>query len=462
MARDKRPQSLPNANCAAMSLPDFITYASGGSIEPPFHLGDYFNLLCKMGEPSPALTDAERIAASLHICVSMPPQFGKTTAVTYAIAWMLFKHPDWVFGYGSYAKLFSSSRTEEIMRIYVNAGGELMPDHARKDDWMTSGGGGCYAFSPGSGIAGRKWNHCVFDDFCENEVDLDSADKRSAIHADMRRATQRVWPGGSFICIGTRWHPEDPIGFLLGLGYDELNLPAIREIDGVEHSLWPDVKSLAWLNTKRLPSSKEYVGAYAWETQYQGKPVPPTGAIFGPPRYYDALPAGAACVALGVDLAYDETTSNDWSIVVALFQLDNIFYVHDVRREQTSDCESMLKRAMVDYPDVQMAMYMSGPEVGVLNLLFHNGVPITRMPARHNKWTRAKRTAVAWRSGRILVRAGQPWTAKFVRVVEYFTGNERARDDDVDALVSAHDLVAMNEPLDWIGNSTFMFGNAGG
>lgn len=462
MARDKRPERLPTHDCAAMTLPEFIEFAGGGAIAVPYHLGEYFDLCCSLGDQISHLTVEEIMKRALHITVSMPPQHGKTTLIAFTIAWLLFRFPHLLFGYGSYAKLFSSNRTEEIMKIYVHAGGELQKDHARKDDWRTAGGGGMLAFSPGSGIAGYQMHHIIFDDFVENEVDLDTADKRAAIHRDMDRALQRLWVGGSVVAIGTRWHHEDPIGYLLGKGYDELNLPAVREIDGVEYALWPDVKPLAWLDTKRLPSSKEYVGAYAWETQYQGKPVPPSGAIFGKPSYYTELPAGAVCVALGVDLAYDEHTANDWSIIVALFEVPmrpGIYYVHDVRREQTTDCETMLAQAMVDYPGVRLVMYFAGPEKGVLNLLFNNGIPIVRMPARHNKWTRAKRTSIAWKAGRILVRAGQPWTVKFVRVIEYFTGAEKARDDDADALVAAHDLVALNEPVGWAGNG-FTFGSA--
>ena len=444
-----------------MSLPEFIEYASGGTIAPPYHLGEYFDLCCSLGEPTSHLTLEETVKRGLHICVSMPPQHGKTTLITYTIAWLLFRFPHLLFGYGSYAKLFSANRTADIMDLYVHAGGVLKKDHARRDDWRTEGGGGCYAFSPGSGIAGYQMHHIVFDDFVENEVDLDTAEKAAAIHRDMDRALQRLWVGGSVIAIGTRWGHNDPIAHLLGKGFDELNLPAVREIDGFEYALWPEVKPLAWLDTKRLPSSKEFVGAYAWDTQYQGKPTPPTGAVFGRARYYTTLPDDAVCVALGVDLAYDEHTANDWSIVVALFFAPStgLFYVHDVRREQTTDCESMLEQAMIDYPEVRLVMYFAGPEKGVLNLLFMHGIPIVRLPARHNKWTRARRTAKEWNRGRILVRANQKWTTPFVRVIEFFTGAEKGRDDDADALVAAHDLVALNEPVEWAGGG-FTFGSA--
>ncbi len=434
-----------------MSLADFIVEASGGDLEVPWHLGKYFEL-------------AERLTeGGLHVCVSVPPQHGKTLLVEYAIAHSLHKNPKQLFGYGSYAKLFSSNRTEEIRDIFIASGGSMKEDHNRKDDWRTAQGGGCIAFSPGSAITGYKMNTIVFDDFVHDEMDLDTEQKRHAIKTDIERATQRLWVGGSVVGIGTRWHPEDPIGVLLAKGYDEVNLPAIREDDdGNEHALWPNVKPLEWLNTKRQPSSREFVGEYAWATQYQGKPIPPTGAVFGPPRWYDTLPAGAEIIVIGFDMGYGPEGSSDYSVAVALAYHNGIYYVHDVRRVKTTLDESVraFKAMMGDYPyPCRYGSYVSGPEKGFMNHLFQDSVAIERMPARHNKWSRAQRTAAAWRTGRILVRRGQPWASKFVREVEYFTGEEKGHDDQVDALVSGFDLVEMNAPVGWAGGG-FTFGKA--
>lgn len=448
-----------------MSLPEFISYASGGTIDVPYHLGDYFKLCESLGESRATLEGDAFFEQVLHICVSMPPQHGKTTTIEMTIAWLLFRFPHQLWGYGSYGKRFSTERTENIMRIYVNAGGELMPDHARKDDWRTAGGGGCLAFSPGSGIAGYQMHNIVFDDFVENEVDLDTEEKRKAIHADMNRATQRLWVGGSIIAIGTRWHPEDPIGYLLGKGFTELNLPAITEgEDGTERALWPEKKPITWLNLKRLPSSPEFVGDYAWATQYQGRPVPPTGAIFGPARFYDELPDGARPVVIGWDMATSAAKRSDWSCAVVLFERAGLYYVHDVRRvKQTiGDVERLLREVQSDYPGVQIASYVGGQERAIYDLLFYRGIEIARMPARVSKWARATRSSIAWKAGRIMVRAGQTWTKSFAREVEYFTGQEEAHDDQVDALVSGYDYHALNAPVGWAQEQGFKFGRAFG
>jgi predicted phage terminase large subunit-like protein len=453
MARDKRPEKLPTANPATLTLAEFIEHASGGTLKPPWHLGRYFELCSHL------------VGGKLHICVSMPPQHAKTTTIEHAIAHALHKHPQTIFGYGSYAKLFSSNRTEEIRDIYIGSGGKMKEDHNRKDDWRTEQGGGLIAFSPGSGIAGYKMHTIIFDDFVESEIDLDTEEKRASIHRDIDRATQRLWPDGSIVCIGTRWHPEDPIAHLLGRGYEELNLPAIREDEnGVEHALWPDVKPIAWLNQKRMPSSTEYVGDYAWQTQYQGRPVPQAGALFGPARFYDALPGDAQIIVIGFDFGYGPEGTSDFSVAVVLARdPKGIYYVHDVLRVRDTLAEMSVEfKALMDrHPSpVRYGCYMGGNERGMLDNLFREaGFVIERMPARHNKYTRAQRCAVAWKAGRVLVRRGQPWTTRFAREVEYFTGNERGHDDQVDALVSGFDLVELAAPVSWAGGG-FKFGRA--
>jgi phage terminase large subunit-like protein len=450
MARDKRPDQLPERDCSTLTLAEYIEHASGGSLVPPYHLGEYFDLCSHL------------VGGELHICVSMPPQHAKTTTIAHAIAWTLHRFPSTLFGYGSYAKLFSANRTEEIRDIYINSGGRMKADHNRKDDWRTDQGGGCLAFSPGSGIAGNKMHTIVFDDFVENEIDLDTEEKRKAIHRDIDRATQRLWVGGSVVCIGTRWHPEDPIGHLLGRGYTELNLPAVREIDGEEIALWPDVKPIEWLNSKRTPSSKEYVGDYAWQTQYQGRPVPPEGSIFGKPRFYTELPPGAEIVSIGFDFGYGPEGTSDHSVAVVLARLGDIYYVHEVVRVRSSLAEMAraFRAIMLRYPTARHGCYMGGNEKGILNLLFQeDSLLIERMPAKHNKYTRSQRCAKAWQTGRILVRSDQVWSASFAREVEYFTGNERGKDDQVDALVSGFDLVELSAPVGWAG-AGFTFGSA--
>ena len=457
MARDARPEELPARNVNDMSFAEFIEYASGGNHDPPWHLGKYFDLMSSLD------------GGELRICVSMPPQHCKTTTCHYAIAYALLRNPKLLFGYGSYGKQFASDQTERIRDIYIACGGEMKKDHNRRDNWRTAQGGGLLACSPDSGLLGYRIDVLVLDDIVDGAESMSVEANRNKVWNWLHgTAFQRTWVKTSIVVIGTRWHPDDPIGRLIVKGYDEINLPAIRTEDGIEYALWPDVKPLEWLDLKRRPTladgsvNRDYIGEYEWQTQYQGKPVAREGAIFGPPRWYSDLPTGAEVVVVGIDLGYGPEGTSDYSVAVALAHLDGLYYVHDVVRMRTTleaATEALAKMA-IKYPyPCRYGSYMGGPEKGIHRLLFARGIAIEKMPAHHNKWTRSQKCADAWRTGRIMIRKGQPWSDAFAREVEFFDGNERGHDDQVDALVSGFDLVELNAPVGWAGQG-FAFGRA--
>ena len=118
-----------------------------------------------------------------------------------------------------------------------------------------------------------------------------------------------------------------------------------------------------------------------------------------------------------------------------------------------------MKQLKADYPSARMSSYVAGQEIGIFDLMYHNGLEVDRLKATQSKWTRSQRCALAWKSGKIMVRSNQPWVSKFVREVEFFTGEDSGHDDQVDALVSAFDAIAGNVPVDWCAGG-FRFGQA--
>ena len=451
MARDRRPEFTPTQDFAGMTLAEFIPAASP-DIEAPVWLGAYFRAMDRLH------------GGRLRICVSCPPQHGKTTLILHAIVWTLLRDPTLRFAYASHGQLFSDEQSRIMRDLFLACGGQIKSDFNTIKQWKTEAGGGLIAVSHESSLIGRRVDVLVCDDLIRDADMADKAEQRDHIWRWLHGvAIQRLWPEASVVVIGSRWHHDDPSGRLIAKGYREINMQAITETrGGKERALWPKKKPIAWLDTLRLPSSIDYVGEHEWNAAYMGKPTPRTGALFGPPRYYDELPAGAAVVAIGVDVATSSTAASDFSAVVILARLDGIFYVTDVRRVQQSMVEvrEMLREVRDAHPaEARMASYVAGPEKGILNLLFHDGITIERLPARFSKWTRSQRCAVAWKSGRILVKRGAPWAAKFAREVEYFTGNETNRDDQVDALVSGFDLVEASAPVGWAG-AGFTFGAA--
>jgi phage terminase large subunit-like protein len=451
MARDKRPEELPTQQFKDLTLEDFIPAASP-DLATPWHLGEYLELLKGLH------------GGGIRVCVSCPPQHGKTTTVLHAIVWLLLRFPKLRIAYASHGQKFSEEQSRITRELFLACGGKIKADHNTIAHWKTEEGGGLIATSWEGSLIGRRVDVMICDDLIKDAEMAENHEQRERIWRWVNSVmTQRLWPGASVVVIGSRWHYDDPSGRLIARGYREMCMPAVREdADGTEHALWPDVKPIAWLDTLRLPSSPDFIGTHDWMAAFQGKPSPRTGSLFGPARYYETLPEGAELVGVGVDIATSDALSSDWSTCVDLYYLAPCFYVHEVvrcRREMVH-IEAMLTEHQAQRPPpVRFGSYVSGTEKGIFNLMFHRGVVIERLPARYSKWTRAQKCAIAWRSGRILVRAGQPWTAAYVREVEYFTGAEGKKDDQVDATVSVFDLIDQGQPVEWAGGG-FAFGSA--
>lgn len=445
---EKDARELPTRQYEGLSLYDFMPALSGGELAAPYHLSTYVDVLESLA------------GGSVRACIACPPQVGKTSSALYAIALHLLRNPKLKVAYASHAQTFSDTQSRIVRDLFERSGGQMGSTSTVKE-WVTEQGGGFYSTSWEGSLIGRRVDILICDDLIKDAAMADSSDQRDQIQRWFDGvAIQRMWVGGSVLVIGSRWHPDDLTGRLLAKGWREICLPAVREDeDGTEHSIWPDVKPLSFFDDLRMPSSANYIGEHAWNAAYMGRPVPREGTLFGPAHFYDELPIGASPVMWGFDMATSASKHSDFSCAVLLFEYRGLYYVHDVRRRRqvVSDVEVMLHEMQKDYV-LPVASYVSGQERAVFDLLFYRGIEIHRMPARSSKWARSQRAGIAWKAGRIMVRRGQPWTNAFVREVEYFTGQEDAHDDQVDALVSAYDYHAMNAPVGWANEHGFKFG----
>ncbi len=449
-SRNDSDNELTAEDYAMMTLGEFIE-AQDENWKAPVHLGEYYELMSDLS------------LAELRCCVSMAPQHGKTNTILCAAALQLLRDPCTKIAYASHAESFSEEQSRLVRDIYTNCGGKIKKDQNKIAHWKTEENGGFVACSWKTSLVGKRVDVMICDDLIKDAEQAESHTEREHIWRWVNGVMkQRLWVGGSIIVIGSRWHYDDPIGRLIRDGYREICLPAIRvDADGVEHALWPEIKSLEWLNTLRTPSSPDYVGEHAWSAAYLGKPIPRTGSLFGPARYYNELPPGAKVVQLGIDIATTASNRSDWSTAVAIAEHNGIYYVHDVRRvhQVIVDVERTLKQFRTEYPEARMSSYVAGQERGIFDLMYVNGLEVDRLPAVQSKWTRSQRCALAWKTGKILVRSNQPWTNTFIREVEFFTGEDGGHDDQVDALVSAFDAQACSAPVGWVGGG-FLFGSA--
>jgi predicted phage terminase large subunit-like protein len=319
------------------------------------------------------------------------------------------------------------------------------------------------------------------DDPVKNRAEAESPTMRERAWAFYQNdCVTRLEPGASFLCIQTRWHEDDLAGRLTKANPDEdwegleyINIPAIQDegVEGQEKALWPEG---GW-DLPALYRRRQRVGAYAWASLFQGHPVPRGSTVFGPPTFFSELPTSYR-VGHGIDLAYTEKTSADFSVVVTMFaskvavrtaldpteRVEDWFYVRHVRRRQVRAPEFRNELRM-EYSEFkgEMRIYAAGTETGAADFMredrvengrvVEKGLPIEVVPAKGDKFTRAIDFAAAWNAGRVLVPApelieGDPieydWVHDYLDIIRSFTGVNDAHDDDVDASAAAYDLLA--------------------
>jgi phage terminase large subunit-like protein len=389
--------------------------------------------------------------------VSIPPRHSKTESCLAFYAKALREDPTRLHTYITYSGNLAKSKSRRAQAVAKRAGVKL----AGKAwyEWTTPEGGGLKATSvtgelTGHGITGVG----VIDDPVKDRLQAESPVWRERFKEFFTDTfMSRVQPGASVLVMHTRWHPDDPIGWLSreqAGEWEVITFPALSE-DEEERALWPEVMPREFLLDKR-----RIVGEYTWASLYQGRPRPRGGAVFGPAHVYEKLP-GAYRVAIGLDLAYSEKKASDWSVLVVMVEAGGVMHVKEVVRVQIAPPQflELCKHYRTLYPAARWRWYAAGTELGSGAFLRQAGIPLECVPPAGDKFVRAIPYAASWNAGRVLVpghevahpRGGTylegsekaaPWLDAFLAEHANFTGVKDPHDDIVDAAVAAHDILA--------------------
>jgi predicted phage terminase large subunit-like protein len=398
------------------------------------------------------LTDLfERIARGERVraLVSVPPQHGKTETILHGLAWLLRKRPELRNAYASYAASLAFTKSRQARDYALAAGVQLRADANKVNDWVTTAGGGLLATGVGGPLTGSPVDGVLLvDDPHKNRAEAESATIREGIKGWWpSTAMTRVHPTASVIVVHTRWHPDDLIGWLQDDQPDGWEVIVLRAIaDGTDpgdtrqpgEALWPEARPLWFLEERRRE-----MGEYDWASLYDQRPRPKGGAVFGDVHLYDELPRGFR-VCIGIDLAYTERTSSDYSVAVVLAESGGLYYLLEVVRLQVPAPAfgERLKALRQAYPGAKLFGYVGGTEKGTIDFLKGQGVHIETKPAVGDKFVRATPAAASWNAGKILCpRSAPPWLDPLLGEVKSFTGVRDRRDDQIDALAAAHDAL---------------------
>lgn len=406
---------------------------------------------------APLLARLERARHErLRVVCSTPPRHGKTESLLHLIPWLLIADPTTRIAYISYALRFAEKKSRKARELAIRAGVPIAADSRSKADWRTGvGDGGVWATSIGGSITGEGFEVIIVDDPVKDRATAESASAREH-HFEWLTDTVFTRSEGSVIVNMARWHEDDLSGQLLKkLGWEHINLPAI---DDAGAPLWPERWPL-----DRLEEIRATLGEYGWSSLYQGAPRPRGGAVFRDVHYYTELPKTFR-VGVGIDLAYTAKTSSDWCAAVVLAESDGVFYVLDVKREQATPptFAAHMRSIKAARPGARWLWYTSTTEIGMADLLrSESGIPVAGEIAVADKFVRAQPVAAAWNREKILLPEGKPWVADFVAEVCSFTGKAGDKDDQVDALAAAFDVLARGSGLvrpKTVGNKFEKFG----
>lgn len=415
------------------SLADFVPRVSPW-LKAPLHLAPLLEVF----------EEAARVG-SVRAVTSTPPQHGKTVAVSHALTWMLRRTPSKRNAYVTYEADRAEDVNLQIQNIAREAG--LGVDGNRKL-WRTPAGGSVLATGVGGPLTGYPidgW--LVIDDPLKNRAEAESSTIRNRAWDWLTStALTRCHPGASVLVIQTRWHVDDPAGRLIDKGWRRVNLPAI---DNHGRALWEEARPAKWL----LEEVKPQVGEYDWAALYQGEPRTKGGALFRDVAFYETLPDRYR-VAIGVDLAYTSKKHADYSAAVVLAKGgDGRYYVLDVVRAQ-EESPRFFDRLLIlqqRYPGARFVWHTSTTEKGLAEMMNARGLNIWAEPAASagDKFTRAQPVAAAWNTqpeGRVMVPRSGHWVSDFVAELANFTGVNDRHDDQVDALASAFNDLAVAGP----------------
>lgn len=425
----------------------------------------------------------ERAAAGecIRAVIAAPVRHGKTTLVKAAILYLLRRNPRLRINFASYASDLAEAKMYEVRQLAPSQGIRMAPDFDTDAEWRTIEGGAVKA----GGLIGGPWNGQganigFVDDPYKNAEQADSFAFRERTDTAFWSAFMtRLEPGASCFVIAARWGNHDLSGALEAKGWTSINLPVL---DADERPLWPE----RW-SREELLAVRASMPARLWAALYMGSPIPEGGRTFDPSHLtmYDRLPDGPYTDALGLDLAYGARRQHDrsaftvfrryaarprelylvechsghapidlYSARVAEVQLRRAGWAARlvVPSEASRVVSEWLPQIAAVGPSarrIAARWYTSTTEAGTAALMAGYGAHVEPVRAAVDKLARAQAGgyAAAWAEGRIAVPRAKliehGHLERWVRAHQDFTGQDGCEDDEVDAAVAAHDLLAL-------------------
>lgn len=409
-----------------------------------------------------------------RLIITVPPRHGKTTLVSKRWpARLLGKHMDWRLALVSYGGELAEDASRAVRSLIRDEPlyKQLWPEAALSDEshavnrWALAGGSAdnpnVVAVGVGGPLTGRGFQVVIVDDPIKNRQEAESQTIRDGLKAWYRGTLRtRLEPGGAIVIIQTRWHEDDLVGWLLdqekngeGEPWELVNLPALAETKDAEGhrvadplgrragtALWPER-----FNRATLLATKQALGSYDWESQYQGHPKPPGGAkilrewlqVIEPEK----VPAKLRWMRYwDLAISIKQGASYTASCRTAFDADGNLYIAGMVRgRWEWPQQKRVLKATMLAEKPLGVLHGVESAMHGVAAVQEFRtdpdlrGLALTKVDVDADKLTRALPWIALAEARKVFLVSG-PWVGDFLDEAAAFTGHKDQYDDQIDTV----------------------------
>lgn len=427
----------------------FVQYTTPEYKESKFH-----KFLCKTVQDFMETTTPHAFDI---LCLSVPPQLGKSTTITEALpAWYLMNNPTGKVIIAGYNEDFCTRFGRRNREKIAEYAGRLFPDCQLADspnsnvEFETTKKGRCISRGIYSGITGNPANLIVVDDPIRNQADASSETMMDNLWAEYLASIRtRIAPHGKIVVIQTRWVENDLIGRLVEneKNVKYINIPC--ECDDPEHdplgrklgdSICPELgRGNAWLKDFKHAYMNDN-GSRVWNALFQGRPTALEGNIVHREwwQYYDTPPSNIPYKILSVDAAFKDDDSNDYVAIQEWGKLSNKFYLLDALKQHLNfvDTLTAIRNFKLKDPEIMFILIEDKANgsalINVLSNEFEGVIPVK---PEGGKISRVNAVSPAIERGDVWIPRFAAFTADYVNEFAAFPNG--AHDDQVDATSQA-------------------------
>lgn len=388
------------------------------------------------------------------ICVSVPPQLGKSTTITKTLpSWFVGRNPDLsailVAYNGDFGEKFCDSNREKTRDYGKQVFGiEISETQDTKEYYGLKKQKG---FVKGVGILGGiTGNGCellIVDDPYKNAEEAYSATYRKKVSDEFKfSCLSRLHAGGVCIIIHTRWHEEDLIGeYSKNEGTFVINIPLICDSknDPLRRELGEALCPELGMGAVFAEEIRKQVGEKVYNALYQGKPTIDGGNIFtrNTIKYYTeaTLPSNFDEIVMSCDLTFGGTKSaNDFNAIQVWGRVKaNHYLLKRIKKRLTftKTCE-MIRVVSATYPLARKKLVEAKANGQACIDMLNNEIGGFKAfdPKKTDKVGRANAVTPYFESGNIFFPCKEIDPEIDIMVEEMMQFPNSAHDDEVDAM----------------------------